>query len=46
VKGFSGIASTEVFIAGDLAKSLGSLSKQYWLTIRQLVHYSGDRRAY
>jgi hypothetical protein len=36
MKGFSGIASTEVFVAGDLAESFGSLSEQDWLTVRQL----------
>jgi hypothetical protein len=38
VKGFSSIASTEIFVAGDLAESLGSLSKQYWLATCQTRH--------
>jgi hypothetical protein len=38
VEWFSGIASAEVFVPGDLAESLGSLSKQYWLATCQTRH--------
>jgi hypothetical protein len=40
MEGFSGISSTEVFVPGDLAESLGSLPEQDWLTFRQLGHQS------
>jgi len=41
MKGFDRIASTEVFVPGNLSEPLGSLSEQYWLAMHQLVHYSG-----
>ena len=41
MKGFSGITSTKIVVACDLAESFGSLSEQYWLAIRQLMQESG-----